>query len=308
LKTFAIIVPVYNEEDIIQDFFSVLLKAIKKIDTKKYKTRIIFINNGSTDKSIAFLKKLYNQNNNVSVLTLSKNFGYQNSLYFALKNIKADIYNFIDIDCEDPPLLINNFIKKYEEGFDIVYGERVDRHEFFILKKARNQFYKIVKLLADDEIILYMAEFCLISREVRNAVIDEVNSFPFIRSNISRVGFNSFGIKYKRDKRIGGKTHYNILSMIVFATAGILTSSTIFLRLPIYFLFLASLFLIINMFNDFFDHQYVFNFLIYMIYFTVSFMAIYVARIYKNQFLRPNAYLYKKNTFIGCKDFFEFNE
>lgn len=303
MKKFAIIVPVFNEEEVIDKFYKVLLQELVKLDKEKYLPHIFFINNGSNDKSLDKLVELYKTTENCSILSLSRNFGYQNSLYFALKKINADLYTFIDVDCEDPPHLILDFIHKSESGYDVVYGKRVDRHEIFFIKSLRNIFYRVAKYFADDEIILYMAEFSLFTREVRDAVINEINSFPFIRSNIARVGFKRFGIPYKRDKRIAGKTNYNLISMFIFAIAGILTSSTLLLRIPIYCFPIILLFIIMNIFTEFFLASDIFLILLLFIFFTLSIVALYIARIYKNQFNRPSAYLSYKNSHIRNENF-----
>src|SRR2546430_14767664 len=132
--------------------------------------------------------------------------------------------------------MILEFAAKHEEGHDIVYGERVDREESSLMKNARKVFYRILRAVADEEIILDMAEFSFFTKEVRHAILQESSSFPFLRASIGRVGFKRCAIPFKRDKRIAGATHYNLAGMAIFAIAGILSSSTLFLRLPIFIL------------------------------------------------------------------------
>ena len=308
MKKLAIIVPVYNEEEVIDKFCKILFQELGKLDKKKYQPHVFFINNNSKDQSLSKLIKIYKTTDNCSVLSLSRNFGYQNSLYYSLKKINADLYIFIDVDCEDPPHLISDFIDKFEIGYDVVYGKRVDRHENFLIKMLRNVFYRVAKYFADDEIILYMAEFSLFTREVRDAVINEINSFPFIRTSIARVGFSKFGIPYKRDKRIAGKTNYNLISMFIFAIAGILTSSTLLLRFPIYIFPIILILFILNIFTELVSASSVILILLLFIFFTLSVLALYIARIYKNQFNRPNAFLSNKNSYIRNEFFVSKND
>ena len=129
---------------------------------------MLFLNNASLDNTYSIIKKLINKYKWVKLITLSYNAGYQNSLLCGIKNMSADIYNIIDVDCEDPPEMILDFIKFYEKGFDLVYGKRVDRHENAILKFVRKIFYHIVKFVGDDDIILYMAEFSLFKKYKRS--------------------------------------------------------------------------------------------------------------------------------------------
>ena len=295
MKKLVIICPVFNEENSIP----FLIDEIKKIENKvsdKYELNLVFSNNASTDNSLNILKEYSIKYNNIYYLTLSKNFGYQNSINFALKNTHGDIYVIIDSDGEDPPSIIFDFLTQYEKGYDIIYGKRENRPENFLIKKMRSLFYRILKFTSDDEIILNMAEFSLFTNEVKECLIEENTSFPFLRSTIARVGFNSLAIPYNRKIRYGGKSNYNFFSMIKFAIAGILASTTLPLRLPIYvfpFWLLSSFFLLIN--NDatnlYFDYLIYFS-LLYIIL-VISFISIYIARIYKNGLMRGNAYLVK---------------
>ena len=298
MKKLVIICPVFNEEDSIPLFIDEIKKIEKKI-SDKYKLDLIFSNNASTDNSLNILKEYSEKYSNIYYLTLSKNFGYQNSINFALKNSHGDLYVIIDSDGEDPPSMILDFLNKHEEGYDIIYGKRENRPEGFLLKKMRNIFYRILKFSSDDEIILNMAEFSLFTNEVKECLIEENSSFPFLRSTIARVGFNSLAIPYTRKYRFGGKSNYNFFSMVKFAIAGILASTTLPLRLPIYILPIWLLFSLYFLTNNETAHLYL-NYLIYasllFIILIISFISIYVARIYKNGLMRANAYLVKRKS------------
>ncbi|MBX9690246.1 MAG: glycosyltransferase, partial [Candidatus Obscuribacterales bacterium] len=261
--------------------------------SQNYDVNLVFSNNASSDDTLGSIEKLRSENPQIFVISMSANVGYQRSLDCALRNCKGDLFAFIDVDCEDPPEMILEFIHAYEQGFDIVYGERVDRVEPEFVKFLRKVFYRLLKAMADEEVILDMAEFSLMTSEVRDAIIKDNNSFPFIRASIGRVGFRRKGISYKRHARIAGDSHYNFLSMTKFAVAGILSSSTLFLRIPIYtlpfwlllMLALPSAYVLSN--NAWF---LVATFIAFTSYIgaTISFIAIYVARIYKNTLNRPN--------------------
>ena len=295
MKKLVVICPVFNEETSIPLF----IDEIKKIENKisdKYELNLVFSNNASTDNSLNILKEYSKKYNNIYYLTLSKNFGYQNSINFALKNTHGDLYVIIDSDGEDPPSMIFDFLTKYEKGYDIIYGKRDNRPETFLLKKMRSLFYRILKFSSDDEIILNMAEFSFFTNEVKECLIEENTSFPFLRSTIARVGFNSLAIPYTRKNRYGGKSNYNIFSMFKFAIAGILASTTLPLRLPIYIFplwLLSSFYLLINneVANLYLDYL-IYLSLLYIIL-IISFISIYIARIYKNGLMRANAYLVK---------------
>ena len=298
MKKIAIICPLYNEEKSLLIFIEEIKKVEKKI-SDKYELDIVFSNNASTDRTLSMLDELSNKYKNIYYYTLSKNFGYQNSLSFALKNTTGDLFIIIDSDGEDPPSMILDFLKKYEEGNDIVYGERVNRPEGFIIKKMRNLFYRVLKFFSDDEIILNMAEFSFFTNEVKEHLIEENSSFPFLRSAISRVGFDLKAIPYSRNERFAGKSNYNFYSMLKFAVAGILASTTLPLRFPIYFfpfwLGISTFLLLGSINNELLWKYFIFFSIIYLVL-ILSFISIYLARIYKNGLMRANAYLVGKKS------------
>lgn len=294
----TIICPVFNEDKVIELFFHRILPEIKKIEID-YRVNLLFLNNASTDQTYEVIDKLRQSYDFIYIATLSRNVGYQRSLECGLKIAKGDLIAFIDVDCEDPPELLKTFLNYHQKGYDLVYGERVDREESNSLKAMRKLFYHVVRLFADEEIILYMAEFSLFTAEVRDAALLEQNSFPFIRSSLARVGFRRIGIPYKRQKRIAGETHYNFVGMTVFAIAGILSSSTLPLRLPLYSF---PVFILLNGILGYWflkEHSITLlmsMFFICIFYFgaSLSFIALYVARTYKNGLGRPNFFIHSK--------------
>lgn len=302
MKKLTILCPIYNEEKCLPLFLE-KIKNVEKCLSEKYLFEIFFSNNHSTDSTLSLLKKYSEIYDNIYYFTLSKNFGYQNSLQYSLKHIVSDIYVIIDVDGEDPVEMILDFLENYEKGYDIVYGERVDRIENYFIKKFRKIFYRTLKFFSDDEINLYMAEFSLFTNEVKLAIIDENNSFPFIRSAIARVGFSKKAISYKRNKRTIGETKYNFISMFKFAIAGILSSTTFPLRLPIYIfpIWLIYLFYIVYdlTISKKLDHW---NFFllssITFILLILIFSSLYLARVYKNNLNRPGAHIIKSKSKI----------
>jgi dolichol-phosphate mannosyltransferase len=291
----TILCPVYNEEHVIPLFYARIRPVMESL-SQRYAVQLVFLNNASTDNTCEEIQKLRESWQETYVIAMSRNVGYHASLECGLRNVNSDLLVFIDVDCEDPPEMILQFIEKYEQGYDIVYGERVDREEAKIVKGARKIFYRLLHRMADEEIILDMAEFSLFTREVRDAIVTENTSFPFIRASIGRVGFRRAAIPFKRHKRIGGRTHYNLVGMSIFAIAGILSSSTLFLRLPIFLLPLWILSLL-GLGIGYIETKSAWCLLTAMIFFagyvgaTLAFTALYVARTYKNGLQRPNAFV-----------------
>lgn len=287
-KLVSIICAVHNEEKTVQMFYDRLIKIINNLD---YTFEIIFTNNRSTDSTLSIIQQLIRIDPRIKVLTFSRNFGYQCSVQAGMTYAKGDCMITIDVDCEDPPELIPVFIKKWEEGFDIVYGVRTNRPESRLLIGMRNLFYKILRFTADTEIILNMAEFGLIANYVRDGIVNNTNTFPFLRTEIAYSGYKRFGVKYDREKRIAGETHYNFWRMAIFAIGGILSSSTFPFRLAVFVFPLVLIFNLLMLIADiFFGGMYfkllaVFDFLYISLLLTTH--GIYLARIYKNGLGRP---------------------
>lgn len=228
-KRISVICPVFNERETVPVFYARFLDAVAPL-RERYDIELTFTNNRSTDGTLDVIRALRARDPSVQVLTLSRNFGYQASLQAGLAHADGDAIMFIDVDCEDPPELIPEFVGIWEEGHDIVYGERGDRPEWGPIKALRNWFYHVLKALGDADIVLYMAEFALFSRHVREALINNRNTFPYIRAEIGYAGFSRHGVRYDRQARVRGETHYNILDMFAVAFGAILTSSTFPLR------------------------------------------------------------------------------
>src|ERR1700722_16733334 len=291
----TILCPVHNEDAVIPLFFRRIHSVMQRL-SEHYSVDLVFLNNASQDHTPQEIAKIKDVWPSTYIITMSKNVGYHASLECGLRNVAGDLFVFIDVDCEDPPEMILDFVEKYEQGFDIVYGERVDRAESKLMKDARKIFYRLLRAVADDEIMLDMAEFSLFTKEVRDAILDENTSFPFLRASIARVGFRRAAIPFKRQKRIAGNTHYNLIKMTVFAAAGILSASTLFLRLPMYLLpfwLLSLLALGIGYASTHSLWMLVTAFLLFALYVgaTMAFTALYVARTYKNGLHRPNAFI-----------------
>lgn len=302
-KLISIICPVHNEEEAIPLFYKRLKSAIADL-CQRYDFELIFTNNASIDRSLEIIKELCKKDPSVQVITLSRNFGYQASLMSGLHNAKGDGIVIIDVDCEDPPEMIPKFVNEWEKGYDIVYGRRDKRPEFIGIQLARKAFYRITRLIADYDFVLDMAEFALFSARVRDSIVKNLSTFPFIRSEIGFVGFKRIGIPYTRESRITGETHYNLKKMTQFAIGGILSSSTFPLRVAVYFgvplALLNLLAIVIHLFaNIRFDIGIVFLIDFTYLIVVVLFLSIYIARIYKDVIQRPLYIIDYENTILN---------
>lgn len=295
LPTFTVICPVHNEELSVPIFLDRMLAVFAQLEGR-YRCDLVFLDNDSTDSTRERIAERARERSDISLVALSRNVGYQCSLECGLRSVSSDLNAIIDVDCEDPPELLPEFLKLYEQGYDIVYGERVDRPESAWMRLARKAYYRLTRFIADDHFVLDMAEFCIMSRRVREAVIADRSSFPFIRASIGRVGFSRKNVPYRREARAAGKTHYNLPRMTIYAIAGMLSSSTFVLRLPAY-LFVPWAILETVLFATSFvtgsaaaDRTMVFLGLLYC-GFTLAAIGLYVARTYKNGLGRPNYFV-----------------
>lgn len=290
-KQISIICPVFNEQTNILMFYERIKKVQEQI-CDRYDFELLFTNNRSTDQTIKIIRSLHERDKTVMLLTFSRNFGYQASVMAGITYAKGDASVVIDVDCEDPPELILTFIEKWEQGYDVVYGIRKKRLESRIVQWMREAFYWLLHQMGDNEVIMNMAEFALITKEVRNEILSNKSTYPFLRTEIGYAGFNRIGIDYIRQNRQHGKTHYNFWGMTAFAIGGILSSSTYLLRLSaflgIVLLPLNLIFLILNLLVSFgkaFETIVTLD-LMYLVFF-LAVLSIYNARIYKNAVQRP---------------------
>ncbi len=283
-KLISIICPVFNEEQAVPIFYQRLQAALAPL-RERYDFELLFANNCSTDNTAATILRLREKDPTVQLLTLSRNFGYEANVATGLKYARGIAMAIIDVDCEDPPEMIPQFIAEWEKGFDVVYGKRDQRPEFIGMQLARKAFYRLNRLVADSDIVLYMAEFCLMSAAVRDAILDNHSTVPFLRTEVAYVGFPRKGISYARQPRVAGKSHYNLLRATKFAIAGILSSSTFPLRLSVYtfpFLVLTNLTLLYwNRFRILVAVDFLY------IAFYLAVLCVYLARTYKDVVHRP---------------------
>lgn len=293
----SIICPVFNEESAVPIFYARLQRALEPL-RPRYEFEVLFLNNCSTDRTLPLLKELRDRDSSIQIITLSRNFGYQASVQAGMTHAKGDAVIVIDVDCEDPPELLPQFIAHWEEGYDVVCGIRGDRAEAWIVKKLRNLFYHLLRSTADMDIVLYMAEFALISSVVRDAILNNQNTFPFFRAEIGYAGFRRFELRYDRQSRVAGRTHYNFTRMVSFGAAGLLTSSTFLMRLAVY---VFPVFVLVNALLLLSDPLVGFQTLMMLdvVYVTglLTIHGVYLARIYKNGIGRPNFIVDPRYTF-----------
>lgn len=249
----SIVVPVYFEELVLNEMYDRLKKVLVQLESQ-YNHEIIFINDGSTDKSIDTLLQISAHDNIVKVLDFSRNFGHQIAVSAGLDYAKGAAAIVIDADLQDPPEVIVQMLEKWREGYQVVYGVRTKRKGENALKLLTAKiFYRILEKLSDTKLPLDAGDFRLVSREVIDALKSMPEGSRYIRGMVTWVGFKQCGVSYERDARYAGETKYTLKKMLAFAIDGITSFSDKPLRLTMHFglfvtflAFLALAWIIIN--------------------------------------------------------------
>ncbi|EIM63440.1 glycosyltransferase family 2 protein [Desulfobacter postgatei] len=234
----SIICPCFNEEGTIKMFLEKLIPIMQNVQ-RPYE--IIFINDGSTDNTLNVLLKAKSKNPQIRILNLSRNFGKEAALTAGLEHAMGEVVIPIDADLQHPPEIIIEFIKKWEDGFDVVVGKRTVRTGEGVIKKlTAKYFYKFHNQISDVEIPYNVGDFRLMSRKVIEALKRLPENQRFMKGLFAWVGFNTAVVEYEQAPRAAGKTSYNGLKLWDFALDGITSFSTLPLRIWMYIGFLIS--------------------------------------------------------------------
>lgn len=239
-KLISIIVPVYNEEENIHLLYERVQGVICSL-SDSYEFELIFTDNHSKDNSFRILKELAEKDQRVKVIRFSRNFGYQRSIYTGYSTASGDAAIQLDCDLQDPPEMISEFIKKWEEGYKVVYGIREKRKEGWIINTSRKIFYRLIDLLSEDKLPHDAGDFRLIDRCVLEELKKIYDASPYLRGTIVTLGFEQTGIPYSRDARKSGESKFGLSQMIQLALDGIVSHSIIPLRIATFIGFVITL-------------------------------------------------------------------
>lgn len=219
----SIVVPLYNESENLDEFFSRLTKSINIHDLS---FEVILVNDGSSDNTLEHISHIAENNPMVKVIDLSRNFGKEAALTAGLDYSSGDAVIVIDADLQEPPELIPEMITKWREGYDVVYAIRKKRGKEYILKTlSAYLFYRIMKKISRTEIPVDTGDYRLMSRQAVNSLIQLREQHRFMKGLFSWIGFKQTGIYYERNKRQGGKSSFNLWKLWNFAVDGITSFS-----------------------------------------------------------------------------------
>ena len=225
MKKISVIIPMYYEEEVVEECYNKMKNVLSKMQNYEYE--IICINDGSRDKTLQILEEIAREDKTVKVISFSRNFGHQPAVTAGLKYVSGDCAVIIDADLQDPPELIPEMVKLWEDGNEVIYGKRKKREGESVFKLlTAKMFYKTLNALSDVDIPKDTGDFRLVDRKV----IDVLNSMPdhnkFLRGLWGWVGFRQIPFEYERKERFAGKTKYPLKKMLRLASDGIIGFST----------------------------------------------------------------------------------
>lgn len=239
-KKISIVTPCYNEEQGVAECYD----AIKKIfDTEliNYEREHIFCDNASTDRTVQLLKEIAARDPRVKIIVNSRNFGILKNTYNGVLSSTGDaVLLFMPVDLQDPPELIPAFVKRWEEGYEIVYGMRARREEGFFLASARKIYYRLLSKLTYVDYPPDAGDFQLIDRKVLDVMRQIKDAQPFMRIMTFDCGFKSFGVKYTWRARKYGKSRNRLSQLFEQGLNGIVSFSGAPLRMALIIGFVVS--------------------------------------------------------------------
>ncbi len=224
MKKVSVVIPMYYEEKVANKCYERVNESLAKIEDMN--KEIIFINDGSKDKTLEILEKIAQNDKDVKVISFSRNFGHQAAVTAGLKEVTGDAIVIMDADLQDPPELIPQMLDLWKQGYEIIYGKRKKRKGESIFKLlSAKMFYKTLNALSDVEIPKDTGDFRLVDRKV----VDTINSMPehnkFLRGLFSWVGYKQIPFEYERQERLAGKSKYPLRKMTKLASDGIISFS-----------------------------------------------------------------------------------
>ena len=218
---YSVVVPINNEEAVLPEFVRRLVLVLEKLSSYE----IIFVNDGSTDRSEALIEHFCDENPSVKLISFSRNFGHQAAATAGLAYSAGEVVAVIDGDLQDPPEVLPEFFSKWEEGYQVVYAIRRKRKENIVKRGAYFCFYRILKVLSDIPIPVDSGDFSVMDR----VIVDKLNAMPehnrFIRGIRAWLGYSQIGLEYDRQERVAGKSQYTISKLFNLAYDGVISFS-----------------------------------------------------------------------------------
>lgn len=223
-KLISIVVPMYFEEKVAEECYQRLTDVAKD---NKLNYEIVFVNDGSTDKTLDILEYIAQNDKHVRVISFSRNFGHQIAITAGMDKARGDAIVIIDADLQDPPELIPKMVTLWEEGYDVIYAKRKKRDgETWLKLLTAKLFYRFLNKMSSVEIPVDTGDFRLMDKKVVDVLRKMPEQNRFVRGMVSWIGFKQIPLEYERKERFAGETKYPFKKMIKFAADGIISFSS----------------------------------------------------------------------------------
>ncbi len=317
MKKISVIIPAYNEEESLPILYDRMEQLMQTMPN--YEFEILFVNDGSKDRTIELIKEMRKKDNRICYVDFSRNFGKEIAMIAGLDYVTGDCAIFMDADLQDPPELIPELVKYWEEGYDDVYAKRKSREgETWLKKFTSKMYYRVLQHFTKIEIQKDTGDFRLLDRRCINALKKLRESQRCTKSMYSWIGYKKKEVLYDRDSRVAGKTKWNYIKLVDLAIDGITSFTTSPLRLAtfiaiptfivlfIYFIYVIAKCFVIN------DVIQAYQAIILLILFFSGIQILlfgiigeYLGRIFNETKNRP---LYLVNEYNGKKEMNDENE
>jgi polyisoprenyl-phosphate glycosyltransferase len=234
----SVVVPCANEEAVLRETNLRLIATLEEISPN---FEILYVDDGSTDSTPDLLREMQLHDSRIRAIRFSRNFGHQIAITAGVEHARGDAVVIIDADLQDPPEVIREFLQKWLDGYDVVYGVRTEREGETAFKRwTAKIFYRLMGRLSDTAIPLDTGDFRLMDRTVVDALVAMPERDRFVRGMVTWLGFSQVAVPYRREPRLAGATKFSLFKMIRFATDGIVSFSILPLRLATWMGFAAS--------------------------------------------------------------------
>lgn len=233
MSLLSVVVPCYNEEESVELFYQELMKNRGFFDEKEIELELLFIDDGSKDKTMDRIKQLREQDNRVHFVSFSRNFGKEAAMFAGLEKSKGDYVVMMDVDLQDPPSLLPEMLTSImEEGYDSVATRRVTRKgEPPIRSFFARMFYKLMKKISKTEMMDGARDYRLMTRQMVNAILELQEYNRFTKGIFGWVGFKTKWLEYENVERVKGETKWNFWKLFIYSIDGITAFSTMPLML-----------------------------------------------------------------------------
>lgn len=234
MPVISLIIPCYNEEAVLEKMYDAIEKITVDLQRENYESEIVFVNDGSKDRTLQILRRLSAADQDVRYISFSRNFGKESAMLAGLENCTGDLCAIMDADLQHPPALLMDMVEKYEEGYEQVIAKRTRKGEKKVRTIFSKTYYKIVNKLMEIKLEDGVGDFRILSRKAIDSVIELKENNRFSKGLFAWIGYKQITVEYENLTRDDGESKWGLKSLFNYAIDGILSFNTKPLRTLIY--------------------------------------------------------------------------